>query len=37
MAAEILGLVLGFSTAGVVLGVILRRQSRRAIRDIYGL
>jgi hypothetical protein len=37
MAAELLGLILGFSTSGVVLGMFLRRQSRRAIRDAYGL
>jgi hypothetical protein len=37
MAAGVLGLVLGFSTAGAVLGIILRRQARRAIRDVYGL
>jgi hypothetical protein len=37
MAAELLGVLLGFSTAGVLFGIFLRRQSRRAIRDTYGL
>lgn len=37
MFAGLLGLVLGFCTAGVVVGLLLRRQSKRAIRDVYGL
>lgn len=37
MFAGLLGLVLGFCVAGVVVGALLRRQSKRAIRDVYGL
>jgi hypothetical protein len=37
MAAGWLGLILGFSTAGAVLGMILRRHARQTIRDVYGL
>jgi hypothetical protein len=37
MAVELLGLILGFSTSGVIFGMFLRSQSRRAIRDTYGL
>ncbi len=37
MAAELLGLILGFSTSGVILGMFLRMQSRRAILAAYGL
>lgn len=37
MFAGLLGLVMGFCAAAVVVGALMRRQSKRAIRDVYGL
>jgi hypothetical protein len=37
MFAGLLGLVIGFCAAALVVGLIMRRQSKRAIRDVYGL